>query len=249
MNVYIIHKDGRPANSNFDDALDGFSFRGFNVIPFESGQLYQLKNTKEDIVCAGIPFMHIIWKNLGVPKPKQIDIPDELLPFAKRKIWIEPFNDVRDRFLTDKPEPVFIKPMDIHKLFTGLVVSSSVDLMHIKDAAEGTRVMCSEVIDIVAEYRCYINFRDQIIDARRYCGDFRPCPDYSVADTIIKAWKDKPIAYSVDLGITKSGETVLIEVNDSYALGNYGIPSDKYSKMLENRWWEIVGIPQNICYN
>jgi hypothetical protein len=250
MNVFILHKNGRPINSNYDDLLDGFSWRGFNVIPFETQQIYTLNNTKEDIICAGIPLTHIALKYLGISIPKPIDIPTELLPYTKRKIWTEPYNDVLKRFLSGTQDtPIFIKPYNIHKLFTGLVINSVKDLINVPDAAKDTTVLCSEVINIVSEYRLYINYRTEIIDARRYTGDFRKLPDFSLAEDIIKVFQNKPIAYSLDLGITDKNETVIVELNDAYCLGNYGMSSDKYSKMVENRWMEIVGIPENIQYN
>jgi hypothetical protein len=247
--VFIIHKNGRPASKTFDDAFEGFTDRNYEVIPFEASQVYSLKSTKEDVHCAGIAFMGILWKELGIKPPPLINIPPELLPYAKRKIWQEPFNDVLKRFLTGAPPPVFIKPAKTEKLFTGLVVNSLRDLLYVKDIAEDTTVECQEVIDIVVEYRCYCNFYKTMIDCNRYGdGDFRVFPDLSVVDNIIKDFQNPPVAYSVDVGVLKTGETVLIEINDSYCLGSYGINAISYSKMLSNRWMEIACIPQNIEY-
>jgi hypothetical protein len=69
-----------------------------------------------------------------------------------------------------------------------------------------------------------------------------------VAQFIIEDWTEQPIAYSIDLGTLGqdrySMDTALVEVNDSFALGNYGIPSVVYAKMIEARWFEMVGMKE-----
>jgi len=42
----------------------------------------------------------------------------------------------------------------------------------------------------------------------------------------------------LDFGVNDK-ETFIIEANDAYALGNYGLPAFEYSKMIESRWNEI----------
>lgn len=44
---------------------------------------------------------------------------------------------------------------------------------------------------------------------------------------------------SLDFGITKDGNTILVEHNDVLALGNYGIKKDVYFNMIETRWKEL----------
>ena len=52
---------------------------------------------------------------------------------------------------------------------------------------------------------------------------------------------DMPISYSLDVGVDDQGDTLLVEVNDCYALGNYGLDATTYTNMLYDRWKEIVG--------
>jgi len=49
-----------------------------------------------------------------------------------------------------------------------------------------------------------------------------------------------PIAYSIDVGILESGETILVECNDGFALGNYGVPARRYAEMHRDRWYQMV---------
>ena len=67
-------------------------------------------------------------------------------------------------------------------------------------------------------------------------------PDMSIAEQAIQAFsKEAPCAYALDLGITDDGRTLVVEVNDAYALGSYGAPAVPYVQMVIDRWVEIVG--------
>lgn len=71
-------------------------------------------------------------------------------------------------------------------------------------------------------------------------GDFRKNVDFEMVERMVAAYKSSPIAYSIDVALTKEGDTVLIEVNDAYSLGTYGLDPILYSKMIEARWCELV---------
>ncbi len=47
-------------------------------------------------------------------------------------------------------------------------------------------------------------------------------------------------AYGIDFGILKSGETALVEWNDGYALGSYGLDKEIYTDLILSRWEEIL---------
>lgn len=47
-------------------------------------------------------------------------------------------------------------------------------------------------------------------------------------------------AYSIDLGVTADGQTLLVEVNEGYTLGGYGLASVVYARFLETRWEQFV---------
>lgn len=49
-----------------------------------------------------------------------------------------------------------------------------------------------------------------------------------------------PKAYGIDFGVLDTGETVLIEVNEGYSLGNYGLDDKDYTELIETRWNEII---------
>lgn len=47
-------------------------------------------------------------------------------------------------------------------------------------------------------------------------------------------------AYGIDFGILSTGETALVEWNDGYALGSYGLDQEIYTDLLLERWSEIM---------
>jgi hypothetical protein len=51
-----------------------------------------------------------------------------------------------------------------------------------------------------------------------------------------------PIACALDFGVSADGRTLLIEANDAFALGAYGLDAVVYANMLEDRWLQIVGM-------
>ena len=71
------------------------------------------------------------------------------------------------------------------------------------------------------EWRCFVYY-DQIIDVRPYKGDWHYNYDAEVLDEIMDQfieWDKRPMACSIDIGVTKDGRTLLIECNDAYSLG------------------------------
>lgn len=69
------------------------------------------------------------------------------------------------------------------------------------------------------------------------------------ADTIEHAVRDyvtAPAGYAIDFGVTDDGRTLLVEVNDGYALGSYGLFYPEYAKLLSARWAELTST-EDVC--
>jgi hypothetical protein len=45
----------------------------------------------------------------------------------------------------------------------------------------------------------------------------------------------------MDWGVTRDERTLLVEVNDAYSLGSYGLDPLVYAPMLADRWFEMTG--------
>jgi len=78
-------------------------------------------------------------------------------------------------------------------------------------------------------------------------GDYRFYPDYRVIEAAMFAYKSAPVAYTLDFGVTEDKETRLIEANDAFSLGAYGLPSVVYARMVEARWDQMVESVTDVC--
>lgn len=136
-------------------------------------------------------------------------------------------------------------------VFTGKIISSISDLVGCGNHSEDYEVLVSEPLDICAEWRCFILY-DEIVDVRPYGllldrnrKSYKYHYDFKVLDYMMEAfisWEKRPTACSLDICVTKDGQTLLVEINDAYALGCYGLASIFYAKLISARWSELLGV-------
>ncbi len=100
-------------------------------------------------------------------------------------------------------------------------------------------VVASDVVHFDTEYRLFVN-RGLITGAKHYRGDFTKIVDFDIARQCVRAFKSAPISYSLDLGVLDDGRTVVVEVNDAYSLGCYGLAPLIYAQLVEDRWEQMV---------
>ncbi len=192
--------------------------------------------TKGTLVHGGVQTVQWAFAKLGVPKPQVPTAPPELKPWYGRKMWTTSIK----WFRRGVQPPQFIKPLHEQKLFTGYVTHGDTrDLVELATYDDDVELLCSEPVNFVSEHRLFIH-RDTIIGCRHYLGDLTKYPDFDVALACVEAFKSAPCAYSLDLGVTEDGRTLVVEVNDAYALGAYGLSSMQYAFMVVDRWGEIV---------
>jgi len=237
--AYIQKQDGEFINSSAFQAWEGFKLLGIHT---EFFQRKQIKNghmpiplTKSTLVTGHIGSVKEALKEIGVVVPIISDYPVELETFFGRKIWTSTLGDIR------KNEPkVFIKPKNEQKLFTGHVRTGAIkDLTQTALCPDDTEIYVSEPVKFVSEYRVFVN-QGLMVGCQHYVGDFTVYPNFEVISNAIDAFRTSPIAYSADFGVTDDGTTLLVEINDAWALGSYGLPSILYAQLIINRWEEIV---------
>lgn len=234
MKVYIqSYENGIPHNYNFMNAYQGFYEMGFEVVPFHDNDIFQGSN-KEDVVVGYVGTVRARLADFGIITP-EMDYPDELLKYLGRKIWQTKMNEVNNN-----PDcwPVFVKPIE-DKQFTGVVVRSPKDLIGCGIQGVNQDVYCSEIVKFEAEWRCFVRY-GHILSVRPYKGDWRKHYDYKVIENAVKDFTSAPVGYAIDFGLTDDGRTLLIEVNDGYALGCYGLFYIDYAKLLSARWAELT---------
>ncbi|AIQ16589.1 hypothetical protein H70357_07825 [Paenibacillus sp. FSL H7-0357] len=242
MKVYIKKgPDNEIANHNFYAAYDGFKQMGYEIRYFQD--VNELSgHQKEDVIVSYVEDVRTMLSKYEIVAP-EMDYPEELTAFLGRKVWKS-----RLSIIANNPGEwnVFIKPVE-DKKFTGVVVRSTKDLMGCGTYGEDPVILCSDVVKFVAEWRCFVRYGN-ILDVRRYRGNWRSQFDYRVIENIVLQYKSAPQGYAVDIGITDKGETLLIEVNDGYALGHYGLFSLDYAKLLSARWSELTNTTDECAF-
>lgn len=234
MKAYIQAKpDGNFYNDNFYKAWLGFHEMGFETTSFSNFEELR-KSNREDVIVGYVGTVEYRLHDFGI-ELDFLDYPKELSNYLGRKIWTTTINEVNR---TPEIWPVFVKSKK-NKQFTGTVVRSPKDLIGCGSCYEDAECFCSEVVDCLAEWRVFIRY-GKILDVRPYRGDWRVHYDPSIIESAVKAYTTAPSGYAMDFGLTADGRTLLIEVNDGYALGSYGLHYIDYAKLLSARWAEYT---------
>lgn len=186
---------------------------------------------KRNLFVGSVEFMREVYSRIG-----RTDI---RLPInSNRESEISTLLEVKKRI--SNGEKLFIKPIEI-KLFTGFVLDQ-MQYTCLKNLSDDTKVMVYKPFEseIKTEWRIYIH-NNKMVDSRNYSGDFTYSPNYEYVNNILKVNKSTfPCAYTIDIAVLENNENVVVEFNDMWAIGNYGIPNDLYLKLLSDRYFEIV---------
>jgi hypothetical protein len=238
MRVFIhLGQESGYRSFNFVVAAEGFHELGWEVVGYEDAATILPQLEREDVV---VDFMHQSARalaRLGIAPPDLPTYPAALSEFLGREIWPSTINTIAAR-----PElwPVFVKPRDETKKFTGVLVRGTRDLIGCGDPEADTPVWCSAPVRLLREWRCFIRY-GEIVDVRPYKGDWRGHYDHRVIEAAVAAWSDRPRGCALDFGLDDQGRTLLIEANDGFALGSYGLPPRDYARLLSARWSELTG--------
>lgn len=244
-------ENGEYHSTNIAHAVFGFKELGAEIIKYNTIDEIYDKVQRDDIVLDYINQSLTIFDKFGV-HPELPDYPDVLKPYLGRKIWkdtIDSINSNPDKW------GIFVKPVK-DKAFTGKVIRNTKDLIGCGSCYENYDVYCSDVVDIQREWRGFIYY-DKLIDLRPYNGDWHHTYNSLIIDEIMDAfiqWEDRPMACSLDFAVIsrkikrlRNGmyvtvpETIFLEANDAYALGNYGLNHVLYAKMISARWSQLLG--------
>ena len=240
--VYIQSDTDRKLPHHFDCAcgLYGALDHGLDIrlTTFEEVQSGKFDNLIRDNVFIGsVEFMKEVFSRIGktnVRVPENSNRQFKSMTLGEAKSYVK------------SGTSLFIKPFDI-KLFTGFVLDQMV-YSSIADIPDDTLVMAYDVFSspIKSEWRCYIG-RNKVVDIRNYSGDMFTTPSKEYLESVIDSNKNFPISYTIDIGVLENGnylktthENVVIEYNDMWAIGNYGIDNYEYFSLLKSRYFEIV---------
>lgn len=235
--IYIQSNSERTLAHHFDcscalyGAIDsGFEYRLTSFEEVSSGK-YDLL-IKNKLFVGSVEFMREVFNRINIT---EIKLPRN----SNRKCEIITLSEAHK--IAKAGKEIFIKSVET-KLISGLVLNG-MTYTCLNGLPDDTLVMAYEVFKnkIISEWRIYVH-NNSLLDARNYSGNFMISPNYDYVKTVLQEnTKDKfPCAYTIDIGILENGENVVIEFNDMWAIGNYGIPNDLYLRALKDRYFEII---------
>lgn len=234
---YIRYRGNVPETDAQGWADFGFRQLGVETVPFEwIDDIDGFPDLGPEVGVAGfIGDVHRALQVMGKPIPENVDYPPELKAYLGREIREGTLDDLRRHPGT----PMFVKPRE-HKAFSGFLWTGDVQSRRrIVTHGDETPVFLCDPVTFVAEYRAFILY-GQVIDCRKYKGDWSKAPD---KDTVLGAAKlmgKTRRAYCLDWGVTDDGRTLLVEMNEGYSFGHYGLAPVSYARMLSARWAQMV---------
>lgn len=236
MRVYIrTTKNGLPETEAEYTAYQGFCALG--IMPKFYSDENELENCRpNDLIVGRVSTIVKRLSVLGI-KIDEYDYPEELTQYLGRSVW----NDTLDSIMNSEDKwPVFVKPVR-DKAFVGFILRKEEDLPRLYRATQTEPVLCSELVNFLSEWRVFVRYGD-VVDVRPYSGDWKKIYDPATIESAVNDFTSAPAGYAIDFGVTDKGETRLIEVNDGFALGTYGIDPIQYAKLLSARWSELLNI-------
>jgi hypothetical protein len=247
MKAYVQTVAGYFSCSGSAAARQGFEELGYEVVGFSYQELKaeELLLRPDRPLNGGIETMQECFRQMGVICPGALDYPDSLKNFLGRDIRFGTMRDIRN--MDSFKDPVFIKPVE-HKLFNGALLQGkrADNLINFVHIADDVKIQISEVVEFISEWRFYI-LDKKVVGVGHYgFGNPLIFPDGDIVQAIIDRYHDAPISYGLDVGITSDDRVLLVEINDSLSLGNYGCRPKPYARMIGARWFEVLGMQEKM---
>ncbi|WP_235514557.1 ATP-grasp domain-containing protein [Deinococcus sp. Leaf326] len=178
----------------------------------------------------------------GHAPPQHLTLPEELWPYAGRKCW----RTTPDALRAGGNFPVFVKPYMREKVFAGQVLESVEDLDELMVPRPGFPpvttdfdILAQRPVTFLSEWKSYV-MRGQTVGISHQKGDPLLFPDPQVIRDVQATYQNAPAGHGADYGVLDNGKTVLVEINDGYALGQGGLHAMVYAELLLARWDELT---------
>lgn len=244
---------GWPLDTDMMAAAEGFENLGYRLKSYTRQDVLQQKYrpqfVRDNFFVGGYTTMQLLLQQANA-LPLPIDYPSTIQQsgLLNRRVATTTLGQALSQATggqqdcpSNEWQPIFIKPVKT-KLFTGRKLTRPADLAYFDDFPLDTPVHVADILDIVSEWRCFVLF-DQLLDGRPYAGSFREPPDWHFVEQNITTYAadiTRPSAYTLDVAVVKTGQTVVIEYNYFYSISHYGLAQDTYAEMLRTRYAEIV---------
>lgn len=226
---------GNAGNVSFFAGVEAFYHMGFEIIEVEN--LKELAIEADNVFFGSIGFVQSALKKLDLEVPEHIDYPESLSKFYGRKI-----NESTINTISNDPDlwNVFVKPKGKLKKFTGRHIKSTYDLIGCGDIDNDVPIWVSEPVSFVSEWRVFVRY-NEILGVKLYKGNWRNQFDHKIIEEAVSSYQNATAGYAMDFGLTADGRLLIVEVNEGYAIGNYGLFYIDYAKLISARWAEMTG--------
>lgn len=240
--VYIESIGKYPSDDWTYSAFIGYRNRGADIKLFEDIKEVPLRRDVMLVAC--IESTHYWFEQMGWKIPESITMPINL----RQDIFLGRQWQVGEKRLAQHRSvyPFFTKPYETKKNFTADIIHKEEDKQFVwKDVPDDQLVVTSGVLDFKSEWRVYM-LRNEILGCCNYGGEHLIFPDslaIKAMGYVAPSLHDFPCAFSLDVGVVlEDGEykTYLVECNDFYALGNYGLSPQLYTRALSARWRQLL---------
>lgn len=231
VKVYYRTVDKIPFDNFCSDAAIGAKEHGIdNIYPFED--IKEVPYDNHTIVVTSVEESQE-WLGRKVKPIDQLWCRE----YKKRKIEYRDINYISEF-------PCFIKPADDIKAFTGIIVNNKKEIKLFTNNYSGEVEVQEPIYNIESEYRVYVNKDRGILGIKHYLGDPYLKLDEDFVNLVHSVAKKnlKENSYTLDFGIKENGTNCLIEVNDGWAIGNYGLTPYDYYSFVKSRWLQLTGL-------
>ena len=226
--------------------FDTLTERGIPVESFSPKKMFrkQLDFDKNTLITGTIGTVLNALKQLGIEDVVDDTYPESIREYLKRDIYESTVGEMTDKIFNQEIGSVFVKPKDKMKRFTGKVIDDPSELYFLYGASRKLKVWVSNVVDISKECRVYV-CNGQVSGMYFYDNDdlveeyisinfiYEVISKYLKSDGCFKN-------FGMDFGILDDNQSVLIEMNRAFSLGNYGLRPDKYTDLIIAGWEELV---------
>ncbi|WP_343604341.1 ATP-grasp domain-containing protein [Fluviicola sp.] len=241
--AYIHEYGNNKMEPEHLDVKETLEARGIECEFFTTKRLMRNQLLIDDttIVVGDNPTMMNVFKRLGINWTND-SYPESLRKYLNRNVWESSIRKLFMKSHENEVGNVFVKPKSSPKLFTGFVINSNLDLYRLDGIAKDTDLYCSSVVKWLSEYRVFVN-KSKIVGIKNYHGDESLKLNMKVVENAIGDFEkseQRTNAYGIDFGILDDGSTALIEWNDGFALGSYGLDKEVYTDLILTRWNEIL---------
>ena len=220
----------------------GAEIKGIETISFIDSS--EIKYSPYNVLVGSVEMLKKYFELNGLKVPSAI--PLDVFPSKILGRNIDVAHSTNLNILTNYP--YFIKPANDIKAFTGMVVNDIDDYKMFSNNYQGD-VYVQEVVNIVSEWRVYIEKSQirghEIIGCKHYSGDDLIFPNKQFIEKVFKHLIDELPNYNsftIDIGILDDGKNIVVEANDAWAIGNYGLDAEIYYNFIRKRFFQITNL-------